>query len=126
MTSTLHVSSRPAQWTLDQPSSTQGEATVNSSEFKGFTCTHQPESKPSDPEPVFEFKPICEYKASDIKLPEVEVKATEFNSTGFNSSGFSTGFTSTGFQQVSESVVQSALTVAEDYNSPDDGMARCK
>ncbi|KAH7186057.1 uncharacterized protein B0J16DRAFT_320816 [Fusarium flagelliforme] len=104
MTSVLHVSSRPAQWTLEQPAFAEGEVTVNSFDYN------------SDAKPSF---PICEYKTSERNLPEIK-PTCEFKTTEFTSSGF----TSVEFQQVSEAAEKPALTIVEDNTSPEGEMAR--
>ncbi|RFN52334.1 hypothetical protein FIE12Z_3404 [Fusarium flagelliforme] len=124
MTSVLHVSSRPAQWTLEQPAFAEGEVTVNSFDYNSdakpsFVCGYKTQYNTIESDPVLEYKPICEYKTSERNLPEIK-PTCEFNTTEFNSSGF----TSAEFQQVSEAAEKPALTIAEDNTSPDGEMAR--
>lgn len=127
MTSVLHVSSRPAQWTLEQPAfAPQGEVTVNSLDYNSdakpsFVCGYKTQYNTVESEPVLEYKPICEYKTSEVKLPEFK-PSCEFKTTEFNSSGFA----STEFQQVSEATETTALTIAENGTSPDGEMERCE
>jgi len=127
MTSVLHVSSRPAQWTLEQPAfAPQGEVTVTSFDYNSnakpsFVCGYKTQSSTVESEPVLEYKPICEYKTSERNLPELKASC-EFKTTEFNSSGF----TSTEFQQVSEATEKPVPTIAEDGTSPDGEMTRCE
>ncbi|KAF5534341.1 hypothetical protein FMEXI_11336 [Fusarium mexicanum] len=122
MPSTCHLPSRPATWTLEQPtSSPQAGVTLNTCQYQGesksgFTCEYQ--SKDAGYQPVFQFKPVCEYQASDFKLPEVK-PACEFKATEFFSSEFTVPeLNSSGFQQLSETAAKGALTMAENYIAP--------
>ncbi|KAF5575448.1 uncharacterized protein FSUBG_13915 [Fusarium subglutinans] len=124
MPSTCHLPSHPATWTLEQPtSSPQARVTLNTWEYQGesksgFTCDYQPESKDAGYKPVFQFKPVCEYQASDFKLPEVK-PACDFKATDFFSSEFTVPqLNSSGLQQLSETAVKSALSMAENYIAP--------
>lgn len=126
MPSTVHVSSRPAQWTLEQPPlAAQDDVTVNTFEYKsdfkpGFVCGYKTQYHTVESEPALEVKPICGYKNSEVKLPELK-PSCEFKTTEFNSSGF----TSTEFQQASEATEKPVPTTVED-DSPDGEMTRCK
>ena len=126
MLSTMHVSSRPAQWTLEQPPfAAQDDVTMSTFDYKsdfkpGFVCGCKTQYHTVESEPVLEYKPICEYKTSEVKLPEPK-PICEFKTTEFNSSGF----TSAEFQQASEATEKTVPTTAED-DSPDGEMARCK
>ncbi|KAF4948040.1 hypothetical protein FGADI_9931 [Fusarium gaditjirri] len=123
MPSSYHIPSCPAAWTLEQPtSSPRAGVAVNTCQYQGesksgFTCEYQSESKTTASEPVFQFKPVCEYQASDFKLPEVkpacELKATEFSSSGFTAPEFN----SSGFRRLPETE-KSALSMTESYTAP--------
>ncbi|CAG7558691.1 unnamed protein product [Fusarium equiseti] len=70
-------------------------------------------------EPVLEYKPICEYKTSEVKVPEFK-PTCEFKTSEFNSSGF----TSTEFQEGSKAAEKPTCTITEEDTSPDGEMAR--